>query len=100
MYPPEEWEKLKDKLKKSDKITPRDIKVFYASACECELDKQGRTLISSKLREFAGITRDVYINGAAHKVEIWDRIAWNSYVGEEKETLTAMSEEIDTLDML
>ena len=100
LYPQPEWEKLKEKLKTSTKITAKDIKVFYANACECELDKQGRTLISSKLREYAGISRDVYINGAANKVEIWDREAWKEYVGEEKEALMEMSAAIEEIDML
>ena len=44
---------------------------------DCEIDKQGRFLISSNLREFAGLTKDVVIIGMNSRVEIWSKEKWN-----------------------
>lgn len=52
---------------------------FFAGATECELDKQGRVLLPQTLREHANIEKDVYINGAGSRIEIWDANTWESY---------------------
>ena len=41
-------------------------------------DKQGRVLIPSDLREFAGLTKDVVVIGLDDKAEIWDKKKWNA----------------------
>ena len=42
-----------------------------------EVDKQGRITVPAKLREYAGIERDVVILGAFDHAEIWHPQAWN-----------------------
>jgi MraZ protein len=42
-------------------------------------DKQGRILIPTYLKDFAGIKRDVVIIGVANRVEIWDKNRWNEF---------------------
>ena len=37
-------------------VNLQDVRrIMFANACDCELDKQGRILISSGLREYAGL---------------------------------------------
>ena len=43
------------------------------------MDKQGRILIPPSLREYAGLTKEVTILGAATRAEIWDSSRWNAY---------------------
>lgn len=40
---------------------------------ECPLDRQGRILISSSLRDYAQISRDLILAGNGPFFEIWDR---------------------------
>ena len=55
----------------------RKLRRFVATNSEnCELDKQGRILISNKLREFAGLTKDVVISGNLSNFEIWNPARW------------------------
>lgn len=38
-----------------------------------EVDKQGRILLPTVLREFAGLEKDVVLLGVASRIEIWDK---------------------------
>ena len=75
----EEWTKFEEKLSTLP-ISNRDARnftrFFFAGAIDCEIDKQGRFLISSNLREFAGFTKDIIIIGMNSRVEIWSKEKW------------------------
>lgn len=81
-YSSEEWSNLEAKLK-SLPFTNKDVRAFirffFSGATECEVDKQGRILIPSNLREYAGLTKDIVVIGVSTRVEIWDRDKWNEY---------------------
>ena len=52
-FPLDEFEKLKNKLDSlplSNKDARQFVRFFFAGACECETDKQGRIMIPAKLR--------------------------------------------------
>ena len=81
-----EWEKFENKLKAlplTNKNARNFVRFFLSGAIECELDKQGRFLILSKLRENAGLEKDVTIIGAGTRIEIWDREKWTAHISEE-----------------
>lgn len=78
----DEWSIFEAKLKDlplSNKKARMFARSFFAGATECELDKQGRVLLPQTLREHANIEKDVYINGAGSRIEIWDANTWESY---------------------
>lgn len=75
----EEWTKFEEKLSTlpiSNKDARSFTRFFFAGAIDCELDKQGRFLISSNLREFAGFNKDIVIVGMNSRVEIWSKEKW------------------------
>lgn len=41
------------------------------------MDKQGRVLISPKLRKKAGLTKEVVFVGVLKKIEIWSKEKWS-----------------------
>ena len=59
--------------------TVQITRFLFSSAAELIPDKQGRVLIPQALREYAGLDKDVVINGTGSKVEIWDGEAWDKY---------------------
>lgn len=59
--------------------TVQITRFLFSSAAELIPDKQGRVLIPQPLREYAGLDKDVVINGTGSKVEIWDKEAWDRY---------------------
>ena len=75
----EEWKNFELKLRTlpiSNKDARAFSRFFFAGASDCEIDKQGRFLISSNLREFAGLTKDVVIVGMDSRIEIWSKEKW------------------------
>ena len=78
----EEWKALAAKLKEiplADRSLQVFLRAFYASASECEVDKQGRILIPQRLRDIAGIQKEVTVIGVMSRVELWSREAWEEY---------------------
>ncbi len=74
-----EWEKFEEKLATlpiSNKDARAFSRFFFAGAIDCEIDKQGRFLISSNLREFAGFIKDAIIVGMNSRIEIWSKEKW------------------------
>ena len=49
---------------------------FFSGAAEMEPDKQGRILIPSVLREYAGIEKDAVLVGMGSHLEIWSKDRW------------------------
>ena len=55
----------------------RGLRRFIASNAESlELDKQGRILLSQKLRDYANLEKDIVVNGNLTNFEIWDLKRW------------------------
>ncbi len=79
VYDMTEWAAFEEKLKTLP-ITNKDarafVRFFLAGATDVEVDKQGRILLPSVLREFAGLTKDVVLIGVASRVEIWSKENW------------------------
>lgn len=86
-YSQSEWIELETKLKAlpfTDKDVRAFVRFFFAGATECESDKQGRILIPQNLREYAELSKDVYIIGVSTRVEIWDKEKWEKYSNDEQ----------------
>ena len=83
VYPNDEWLSFVAELKNlpGNKEARQLQRYFMAGAADCEVDKQGRILIPSKLREQAGLDKDVVFVGVLSKIEIWSKERWenNSY---------------------
>ncbi len=64
---------------------------FLGHASDEIPDKQGRILLTSPLRKYAGINRDVAVVGMGSRVEIWDAPTWEQYLddGEDDYATTA-----------
>lgn len=79
IYPDEEWKIFVEKFKNypGSREARTLLRTFTSNANECEVDKQGRIIIPSKLKETAAIDKDVVFAGALNKVELWSRERWN-----------------------
>lgn len=79
----EEWEGFAEKLRSLpmiDKEARQFTRYFLSGATEVEVDKSGRVLLPSVLREFAGISKDAVLVGVGSRVEIWSKELWEGTV--------------------
>ncbi|HYE35818.1 division/cell wall cluster transcriptional repressor MraZ [Methylocaldum sp.] len=105
LYPLPEFEEIERKLVKLpslNKQAKRLQRLLIGHATECEMDGQGRFLISEPLRKFAGLEKRVALIGQGNKFEIWDEDSWNAnrdeWIEEESlESLEDLSPELGSL---
>lgn len=81
VYDNKEWTAFEEKLK-SLPLTNKDarqfVRFFLAGAANVEVDKQGRILVPSNLREFAKLSKEVVLVGVASRIEIWSKEIWEN----------------------
>ena len=83
VYDNNEWKAFEDKLKSlplTNKEARQFVRFFLAGAAMAQVDKQGRILVPSVLREFAGLEKDVVLVGVASRVEIWSQERWETAI--------------------
>ena len=100
LYPNNEWKIFEEKLRTlplTNKNARTFTRCFLGSAVDGGLDKQGRVLISSALRTFAGLEKEVVLVGVLDRVEIWDKAKWdenNAVVEEDMDEIASQMEEL------
>jgi MraZ protein len=97
VFPEAEFARITEGLRAgpvTDKRVRDYIRVFFASASDEVPDKQGRIMIPTALREYAGLDRDCVVIGANTRLEVWDARAWDSYLATQEDAFSAASEEV------
>lgn len=83
VFPVDEWNALAEKIRSLPLTNPnaREFARFMSSgAVEVELDRQGRLLVPSYLRDYAGLGGgEAVVVGALTRLEIWAPAAWEPY---------------------
>lgn len=95
-----EWENFETKLKTlplTNKNARDFVRFFLSGAMECEIDKQGRFLISSNLRNVATLKKEVVIIGVGTRIEIWNKDKWEEYNSEENISADDIAENMTML---
>jgi MraZ protein len=80
VYPLPEWEIIENKLIQLPSLNKQARllqRLLIGHATELDMDAQGRILLPSILREYAGIEKKAVIIGQGKKLEIWDESTWN-----------------------
>ena len=90
----ESWEKVVSKL---EELPMTNMKVrnfnrfFLAGASNLEADKLGRVLVSSALREYALLDKEVVWVGVGNRMEIWDVDKWkensDKFIGDSEDSI-------------
>jgi MraZ protein len=97
VFPMAEFERITEALRTAP-VTAKAVRdygrVFFASASDEVPDKQGRITIPSALRKYASLTRDCAVIGANTRLEIWDSQAWESYLSQQEQQFSDLSEEV------
>ncbi len=80
IYPQPAWEPIEQKLislSSFDKKTRSLQRLLVGNASDVEMDNAGRVLVSSPLRKFAGLAKNVVLVGQGAKFELWGEEQWD-----------------------
>lgn len=90
LYPTAEWDRVEaglDELDSDDGDFEKFLRELYARMDELTIDKNGRIMISSEIREKYGISGDCIVNGFKNRFEIWPADTWEQTTETEKAEL-------------
>jgi MraZ protein len=93
LFPKKEWQALAGKLAAlplADTNSRAFSRLMLAGAMEVEFDSQGRILLPSYLRSYAGLKKYAVVAGLFNRLEIWDQESWKKY----KETTEKATDQI------
>ena len=76
IYSDESWAAFTDKVRALPYSKAKALRPLFANAVDCEPDAQGRILIPAKLREYAGLQKEVVVIGSFDRAEIWNAERW------------------------
>lgn len=102
LYPENEWEAFEGKLRTlplTNKKAREFKRFFLGSAVDGEIDKQGRILISTSLRTYANLDKEVVLAGVLDKVEIWSKDAWEARTAEIEENIEDIASDMEDLGL-
>jgi MraZ protein len=74
LFPGNEWERVAEKINALPLADPKATllrRLLFGAAENLEQDKQGRIILSQRLREYASIESDVLVLGMSKFVELW-----------------------------
>lgn len=61
------------------------------------MDNQGRIMVPTHLREYAGLKKDIVSIGVNNRIEIWNKDNWNEYSDEEDYIRNELAFEMENL---
>ncbi len=97
MFTDEEWRSQEQKFKNVPFLKQQARafnRMFFSGAVDIIPDKQGRFIIPSFLKEFAGIKKDTVIIGVSNRIEIWDTQTWKDFYNNSLGTFEEIAEQI------
>ena len=96
-YSNEGWEKLNEQVKALSRVKQTMMRPLFSRAAKCELDTQGRVLLSQPLRDYADLKKNIAIVGVGGHVEFWDADIWAEVdaIETSPERLAEVFEELD-----
>ncbi|MCA1767650.1 MULTISPECIES: division/cell wall cluster transcriptional repressor MraZ [Idiomarina] len=86
LYPLPEWQIIEQKLTRLSSMNPAERRLqrlLLGHADDCEMDKNGRLLLSAPLRQHAGLEKKLMLVGQLNKFEVWDEDAWHEQVAQD-----------------
>jgi MraZ protein len=97
LYPMEQWNKEMEKIGALNRFVKENvdfIRMFTAGVKIVEVDTNGRLLIPKDLVRVAKIEKEVVINSAIDKVEIWDKELYEKSIDTPPEEFAALAERV------
>ncbi len=103
VFPISEWEKISSKLSDTSILQkdPRSFnRHFFGQASVVDIDSNGRILLPERLKEKAGLGKNVVFIGVQSRVEMWDETTWIQYRDEIEKGADDLAEKLGTIGIL
>jgi MraZ protein len=97
VFPVDEWEKVESKLRSLAQTDPNALyylRATLANAADVQVDRQGRITLPPHLIKLASLGKDVLINGALDRMEIWAPAQFDKYMEESTESYEEVARKI------
>lgn len=81
LYPLPEWEEIELKLCNLSSTNPQERmfqQILLGNATDCDMDKNGRLLLTGPLRQHAMLEKNIMLVGQLKKFEIWSESLWQA----------------------
>lgn len=78
IYPEREWVDVYEQLKTLSGIPAQTAQIIIGNAEDLEMDAVGRILIPPRLRQLAGLEKEVALVGQKNKFELWSEANWTA----------------------
>lgn len=101
-YPMTEWLAFEERFAKLPQFDPdvaRLRRLLIGNAVECEVDRVGRILVPSLLRDHARIDRDVVWVGGVRNLELWARERFLEAMANGPDDVTALARRVSELGL-
>jgi MraZ protein len=82
LYPVASWQPIFEKISGLNDFDPKVRafrRYFLNGAITLEPDSAGRLLIPKNLLEYAGLSKEIILASAVHKIEIWDKSHYQQF---------------------
>ena len=76
IYSERAWNRLVERYEALPYAQGKGLRTFFANTARCELDAQGRIVISKDLIQYACLNKETVIIGVEDRAEIWDKELW------------------------
>jgi len=80
IYPMPDWELIEGQINAMANVNPRARRfqrLLVGYATETDMDTNGRLLLTTPLRQYAGLDKRTVLIGQGKKLELWDEENWN-----------------------
>ena len=97
VWPAAEFAAYAERLNEASRSNPKVqaySRVLFSGASDEVPDRPGPITVPPALREYAGLDRDVVVVGKGPTAEIWDASTWATYLAEQEEAFSGLSEEV------
>lgn len=83
LMPQTKWDEVAEKISSLPLADPRSAllrRAIFSAAEDFKPDKQGRILLSQRLRDYAQIESDIIVAGVNTFIELWNPVTWEARV--------------------
>lgn len=98
IYPENNWNVVREKIQNlptsSHPLVKSYQRLVLGYADTVEMDKSGRVLLPSSLKQLVNLEKDIVLVGLGNRFELWDKKAWEA---ETEAALTASKDDLASL---